>query len=545
VHPSRFITRSAAAEISLRSKSVVCTLFLENVVAMTAPSHLTRRALLHGAGASLALPLVLRRASAAPRSNVSKAAWDALAAKITGGVLPPNDPRFRTLTRPENLQYYNPPLTPDGRPDPDAPLGVVLPHNASEVAAAITWARDLGLPMVPRSGGHSYAGCSTIAGLVIHTGAMREVRITGHGAIEVAGGALNSDVFAALKNATSQDAPEGLAITHGRCGTVGVSAYLMGGGIGFSMRDYGLGCDLAESVELVLSDGQVVTASAKDNPDLFWAVRGGGGGNLGLVTRWRLGAVPAEQVVAFDVKWKWRSRGKVEEVFTGLVRALEAAPDRMGAKVNVTATKARSREPNAIDLLGQFRGSLDEFWSILGPALADADSKAVVRLPYWEAQTFLEEQGEPNKYQVTSRYLGKLSDGFISEVFHWCRQWPGTKAQATMTVFLAGGHIGTIPAAATAFVHRSAQWLLESDLGWTDWDSTVDIKRNLAWQRGLHNALRARLEDSGSYQNFPDPALADPAQAYWGANLSRLQDVKRRVGPDDVFHPPRRQGIFP
>jgi hypothetical protein len=168
-----------------------------------------------------------------------------------------------------------------------------------------------------------------------------------------------------------------------------------------------------------------------------------------------------------------------------------------------------------------------------------------VPLPYWDAQTFLEEQGQPNRYQETSRYSGKLSDDFIHEVFHWCRKWPGTKAQATVTIFLAGGFISTIPIAATAFVHRSAQWLIASDLGWTAWDSTDTIERNLAWQRGLHNALGAHLEDGGSYQNFSDPGLADPALGYWGTNLSRLRDIKRRFDPDDVFRPPRRQGILP
>src|SRR5215469_265987 len=137
---------------------------------MHTPPRLTRRALLSGSVASLALPWVLRGARAGPASDISDAAWKKLAGKITGGVLWPNDRRFAALTRPENLRYYNPPATPDTPPDPDAPLAVVRPQDAKEVADAIVWAQDVGCPMVARSGGHSYAGCSTIRGLVIHLG---------------------------------------------------------------------------------------------------------------------------------------------------------------------------------------------------------------------------------------------------------------------------------------------------------------------------------------------------------------------------------------
>ena len=119
---------------------------------------IARRSLFAGAAATLALPRIARAAPKLSVAAVPESAWNALAAKITGGVLRPNDTRFDALTRPENLRYYSPPPTCCAAADPDAPLGVVLPRDASEVAAAITWARDVGMPMVPRSGGHSYAG---------------------------------------------------------------------------------------------------------------------------------------------------------------------------------------------------------------------------------------------------------------------------------------------------------------------------------------------------------------------------------------------------
>ena len=325
---------------------------------MHAEPQLTRRALLSGSVASLALPWVLRGARAAPESGISDAAWNELAGKITGGVLWPSDPRFCELTRPENLRYYN----PDSSPDPDAPFAVVQPHDAKEVGDAILWAADVGCPMVARSGGHSYAGCSTIRGLVIHLGAMRQVKYNPNSSLlVVGGGALNGDLFAALRRSNR-------AIVHGRCPSVGISAFLMGGGIGLAMREHGVGCDLVESVDLVLADGKHVRASASnDYKDLFWAVCGGGGGNLGLATQWRLHTVPADNVIAIVANW-WSNDNK-QEIFKRLVRALEAAPEQMGAQISVYVTALNSPLPNRISLTGQFRGLRGDLEAILGDVL--------------------------------------------------------------------------------------------------------------------------------------------------------------------------------
>ena len=164
---------------------------------MQTASHISRRALLSGSAASLALPLLPRAARALSPSTVPESAWKELddPKNMTGGVQRPNDPRFVWLTQPENLRYYNPPANPGGTPDPDAPFGVVRPHTPEEVAYAIQWALKNKLPMVPRSGGHSYAGCSTVPGLVINATAMRSVKyIEKDNLIEV-GAARSSETF--------------------------------------------------------------------------------------------------------------------------------------------------------------------------------------------------------------------------------------------------------------------------------------------------------------------------------------------------------------
>lgn len=490
----------------------------------------SRRRLLAGATAALALPWVARAGLAAPTPRaLPDSAWRELA-RTAGWVVRPDDAAFRNLIRPQNLRW-----------DTVAPRGVVMPRNAGQMAAAIGWARRHGLPVVAKSGGHSYAGCSTTTGLLIHTGMMRRVRALDSDIVEFDGGALNSDLYTALASARSDIRPEGLAVTHGRCGGVGASAFLMGGGIGFAMRHWGMGCDLVQQVELVLADGRIVTASERENPDLFWAVRGGGGGNLGIATRWRLRAQPAEQVTVFRLSW---DKG-TESAYAATVRALEASPDRMGSRLNVFATRPQDPAANRMDLLGQIFGREEEARAILAPALATTPSaRHFAEMPYWKAQQFLGLAGPPNRYAESSMFAAKLPDAYFAEAFRHLRTWPGTQAFAVLTLFQVGGRIAATAPDATAYVHREAAWLVNSNIDWTHLDSPAVLRAALDWQQRLQAGLAGVLGSRSAYQNFPDPALANPAEAYWGANLGRLQGIKRAADPDGVFTPPRKQGIL-
>jgi hypothetical protein len=197
--------------------------------------------------------------------------------------------------------------------------------------------------------------------------------------------------------------------------------------------------------------------------------------------------------------------------------------------------------------MGQLRGPHDEMRAILAPAFAVAapSTSTVQTTPYWQAQKFLSEAGPPARYQETSRYCGTLNERIVDEVFRRVRAWPGTGAEAVFKMFHVGGRIRSVPAAATAYVHREAEWLTGTELNWTAADQAAVVEANLAWQRDFHEACAVLMPEGGSYQNFADPGLADPAAAYYGANLGRLREIKRRIDPDGIFSPPRRQGIDP
>jgi FAD/FMN-containing dehydrogenase len=525
--------------------------------------QLSRRALLSGSAASLALPSLARSARAQPAPTASEAAWRELESCIPHGVLRPNDPRFVGLTRPENLRYFNPPANPDEPPDPNAPLAVVLPRTPQQVACAIQWARQQGQqgwPLVPRSGGHSYAGCSTVPGLVINSSAMQRVTMDGDYVV-AEGGALFGNMLAALRNISAGSETGRYTVTHGRCPGVGLSAFLMGGGCALDSPHVGMGCDRVEGVQMVLADGQVVTASQTVRPELFWAVRGGGGGNLGFATKWWLRPIQVDKVTAFY--GTWRLKDNAQHVFRILLRALDKAPDRMGAKMTVQTTysTAESPWPYQVMLSCQLHGSLAEFDTILGKAIADADlatwevckydrcqPKALLELPYWDAQEFFAEQPVPNRYQETSLFAREIPDTVIDELFRMWKTWPGKTwtdkvSAARWEVYRTGGKVNAVPADAMAFVHRTSQWIITTDIDWSGADTPQAIATNLNWQRGVQNALSAMLGNMGSYYNFPDPGLENHATAYWGSNLAKLTAIKLQVDPNFVFTPPHNQWI--
>lgn len=483
---------------------------------------LNRRRFLAAAALIPAAPrLAAGRSAPGPRDrSISEVAWRDLSR--AGMLLREGSANFAGLVRPQNLRYGS-----------VRPAALIRCAGAEGVRHAITWARLNGMPFVLRNGGHSYAGTSVVeGGLIIDLRPMNAIALRRGGLLDIAGGALNADAYTALRR-------HGLALTHGRCLGVGISGFLMGGGIGFSMREHGLGCDAVEEADLLLPDGRILTASARNEPDVFWAVRGGGGGTFGAVLGWRIRPVPAYDVTVFKCTWN----RDVEEVFWRLTQVLEAAPPRMGAKLTVHAVPAGSGQTPTVHLMGQWRGMPQEVEAILAPVGA-ASRRNIVHLGYWQGQDALSEAGPPAHYQETSHYAGRLPQACVEEIFRYCRNWPGTSGEAAFKMFQLGGRIREIPSDATAYVHRTAEWLTGTELVWTPRDGMRRVEESLAWQRAFHHAVvHATGGPGGSYQNFLDPALEDPARAYYGANLPRLAAIKARLDPEGAFTPPRRQGI--
>ena len=232
------------------------------------------------------------------------------------------------------------------------PGGIARCLDPADVSAAISWCREYQVRFAVRSGGHSYAGFSTTDGLLIDLSPINWSHYDEKtGVIHIGGGCINRDIYAVLEAANR-------TITHGRCTKVGAAGFLLGGGIGFNMRENGVGCDHVIASQIVTADGLVKSLGEHTNKDLFWACRGGGGGNFGISTAFSLRTVEVRPVTVFSIQWEKAT----ERLALELLTFLGQGPETLGSRVSL---QANGEGGVKIDLLGQLKGSAKEAADIL------------------------------------------------------------------------------------------------------------------------------------------------------------------------------------
>lgn len=483
------------------------------------PQNFTRRDFLRGAS-RLALALgVFGVAGCSGGADLTTGAdsglpWDELARSLQGPLLRPGMPDFEQIAAPWNLRYAS-----------RMPGAIARCSSPADVQASLEWATSNHVPLVARSGGHSYAGYSTTPGLMIDVSPMNSVAFDpATGQATLGGGARNRDAYAAMR-------PLSVAVTHGRCKGVGVAGLVLGGGIGFNMRAHGLTCDQLLSTDVVLPTGELVTCNAESHPDLFWACRGAGGGNFGIHTSFTFQTFPVGDLTVYQITWETA----LDDVLPKLFEVLDSAPDRMGCKVSVPAGQVQ------VVLLGQLVGTAAELRQLLDPvyAMAAPSQETIQETTYWDGQEFLSEIGPPEFSHERSRYaFAPLGRAATDTILQHVRAWPGTSVGASWKMFLTGGAIDDLASDATAYVHRGARMVTSIELEWGAGDSPETVAANAAWLNDFHGVMEPFTSDE-SYQNFIDDDQADYLQAYYGANLPRLVEVKRRYDPTNVFHYPQ------
>ncbi|HEX8152599.1 MAG TPA: FAD-dependent oxidoreductase, partial [Thermoanaerobaculia bacterium] len=265
---------------------------------MPDPSSVSRRrflqtgALVTGAAAASLAPITVFARPVAPSARLLKA----LGRDLRGRLILPGEQGFAMAAWPNNARFA------DVRP-----LAIAMCADDQDVRRCVTWARDQRVPFVIRSGGHNYAGFSTTPGLLIDVKPLSGVQVDlKNGLAIVQGGANNQDVASALRAYP-------FAVPSGRCPTVGTSGLVLGGGWGFAATHSGLTCDSLVATDSVLADGSKIPVSGKH--DLFWAVRGGGGGNFGVNTSFTFRLHEVRDVTTFNIVWP---PGKQVELLTAL-----------------------------------------------------------------------------------------------------------------------------------------------------------------------------------------------------------------------------------
>jgi FAD/FMN-containing dehydrogenase len=459
----------------------------------------------------------------------STASWGALETAISGDVILPGSPDYDRAYRALNARF-----------DDVRPQAVVRCGSSEDVAETIRFARRQGLHVATRGGGHCFGGRSSTDGLLVDVTPMQSVAISGD-VVTVGGGTRLGEVYGSL---LEQD----LTIPAGSCPSVGIAGLALGGGLGIIGRKYGLTSDHLLVVQIVVADGRVLECDDHHDEDLFWALRGGGPGNFGVVTALTFRTIQAPDATNFHLTWPFSEAAAVIDAWQSWA---PVAPEELAASLVIGAS-AQVDEPPSVEVFGVMLGTESDTAELLDQLLG--------RTPSPPATAFRQHM----TFRATTRYWGERAarDGgegdppgwelrghrFIRSEF-FKRPLSAEVIEALLENFLKGrvggqsreldfspwgGGYNRVSADATAFVHRD-------DLYWLKHATEVDPGASSAEKEAAHDWVTrswgvANPWGTGRvFPNFPDPDLEDWALAYYGKNRDRLLDVKARYDPGDLF----------
>ena len=461
---------------------------------------------------------------------ISPLDWDRLASLLDGDLVRPAD---RAYDRSRELF--------DPRFDHVRPRAVAYCGSVRDVQATVSFARDSELPLALRSGGHSYAGWSTGTGLVLDVSRLSGVRVSGDVA-EVGAGARLIDVYAGV-------AAHGQALPAGSCPTVGIAGLTLGGGQGVLSRAWGLTCDNLTGIDLVTADGRTVTADATSAADLYWACRGGGGGSFGVATRLRFRLRPATAVTSWYLRWDYTH---AFDVLAGWQRWAIDSPREMWStcKLLTRPGEATASAQVSGSWLGGAAGLGGELNRLVKAIGHNAVGSSRSSRDYLEAMLAF---AGCSTVAAARCSTPRTTFGAASHVMHQAvpdaavslavdqvarRHREQHPRQAGVSFDVLGGAVSDLASDATAFPYRDALAVAQYTVGWPIGQGGAEVARDLDWLHGFRDAMTPHVGGS-AYVNYADPRLEDWQVAYFGTNYARLQEVKGRYDPDDVFHFPQ------
>jgi FAD/FMN-containing dehydrogenase len=446
-----------------------------------------------------------------------------LRADFDGRVIAPDDPGYDRARR----VFYG----SFGR----RPALIVRPTDAAEVATVVALARDSGLELAVRSGGHSLAGHSVSeGGIVLDLAAMRALDIDPEARTAWAQTGLTAGDY------TTAAAAHGLATGFGDTASVGIGGLTLGGGVGYLVRKHGLTVDSLLAAELVTADGELLRVDADTHPDLFWAIRGGGG-NFGVATRFRYRLHPLDRVVGGMLLLP-----ATAEVIEAFVAEAEAAPEELSAIANIMVAPPMPEIPEpahgrlVVMALLCWAGEVEAGERALAPfrALATPYADLVRPMPYPELYQFTEGPG-PDHEAARSLFLDAVDRATAETIVE--RLQASTAPLAVAQLRVLGGAMARVPADATAFAHRGRRIMAALGAVWEQ-PGEAEAAVHEAWVTGFAAALRQG--DPGVYVNFlGDEGQARVHEAYPGPTFERLAAVKRRYDPANLFR--RNQNVPP
>ncbi|PZR67376.1 MAG: twin-arginine translocation pathway signal protein [Candidatus Dormiibacter spiritus] len=478
------------------------------------------------------------RPSPTPKRPPNEADWNALKQALSGGLLRPGDSGYDSARLLYNQQF-----------DSVRPAALARCRAEADVQSTLSFAGRFAVGLAVRSGGHSYAGYSTGEGLVLDLSSLNSVNV------DAAQNTATIEPGATLIDAYAKLASTGLALPGGSCPTVGVAGLALGGGVGVLGRKYGLLCDNLLSARVVTADGRVLNCDASHEPDLFWALRGGGGGNFGVVTSFTFRVFRQASVATLYLEWPWSLAG---QVVTAWQSWAPGAPDELWSNC-VLGAKAEKGAAPSVSVSGVYCGGS----SALNPLAADlvrriaapptarslADRQLLpamlleagcfgktveqCQLADDSAQGTLKREAFSARSDYFNRPLPQAGvDLLVGAITR--RQADPALAAAGIGLDAYGGAINRMAPEATAFVHRTASFSAQYDAYWPASAGSAGLAANRRWLGDLWQSLRPYTSGK-AYQNYIDPELSDWSNAYYGANLARLRKVKAAYDPNGLF----------
>ena len=450
-------------------------------------------------------------------------------AAMRGHVFNRGDPGFASVAHIYNERFDN-----------ILPKAVGRPLDAKDVQGAVRWAVAHNVQMRARSGGHSYAGYSTLQnGVVLDLSKMRTISVDMHAKTATIGaGAQLIDIYGGL-------AAKGATIPGGSCPSVGVSGVTLGGGMGLAARAFGLTIDNLVGVQIVTADGRIRTVNKRTDPDLLWALRGGGGGNFGIVTQFTFNIHPVPKTVTyFSVSWPWSSASEAIETWQ------EWAPRSNSQLTSIFHINGAGS--SSVTANGQLMGDPSRLRGLIAPLLGvpGAQLTTSTMTNYLTMQLLLagcSGHGLPFCHTVGTRPGGQLQRAsFQAKSDYVATPLPaaarsvliraaeiraGQPGSGAILFDSYGGAINRVAPTATAFAHRNQLFAVQY----------LSYNGGGGWLGQTHAAMR-RYVSGQAYQNYIDAQLGNWQQAYYAQNYARLKATRKRVDPEHFFNFPQAIG---
>jgi UDP-N-acetylenolpyruvoylglucosamine reductase len=432
---------------------------------------------------------------------------------LTGLVITKADKSYNIVRRNANLyfSYY--------------PKVIVYPNNIKDVVNAVNWARNRGLNVRCRSGGHNYESFSVANdAVVIDVSNLLNFQIdTNKGYVKIGAGYTQEQLY-------NKIAKYGFAFVGGSCGSIGVSGITLGGGVGYLQREYGLVCDNLIEAQIVDSFGRIITANSYQNQDLLYALRGAGSNNFGVVVSLTFKVYPIDKVAAMTAKWPKDSRYEVIQTF-----------QKVGQNLDNRYTIKLSMNKDVIELYGLGLRSTEKEMEKDLSILLKVSNKMDYETKYIGFKEYVQTQSEfvarPTGFKITGSFAYKpLGKEPCQIMFDYLDNSPPTKPPAQIGFLLLGGKITENKSLTSAYPHRDAKVLLQIGAEWTP-EYSMYANDAIRWVNSLRKSL---LPYAGfGYLNYCDINIPNYLYNYFGNNVFWLKFVKSKYDSFNLFYYPQ------